>query len=92
MDTTEQPIQVVQKAATVEEIIADHINGLGGYAIAEKYGLETDKVKQIINEADQRLAFVPAGVEAPVDALPEAVVKPLAEGENPEVGSVKGHK
>lgn len=95
MDLNE-PVQQVQVAATVQDIINDHINALSGYQIAEKYGLDTDKVKQIINEADQRLAFVPADADgnkvAPVDAVVEPIIAPLPEGENPETGQVVGHK
>jgi len=90
-----EPI-VVQKAATVEDIVADHIAGLGGYAIAEKYGLDTEKVKQIINDADQKLAFVPANEDgtktAPVDAVIEPLVEPLEEGQDPDPKNPKGHK
>jgi len=92
----QEPVQQVQVAATVQDIINDHINGLSGYQIAEKYGLDTEKVKHIINEADRRLAFVPADENgnktAPVDAVIEPIIQPLPEGENPEVGKVKGHK
>lgn len=95
MDLTE-PIQQVQVAASVQDIVTDHINGLSGYQIADKYGLDTDKVKQIINEADRRLAFVPADKDgnkvAPVDAVVEPIIQPLPEGEGPTPGKVTGHK
>lgn len=95
MDANE-PIVQVQKAATVQDIVEDHINGLSGYQIADKYGLDTDVVKRIINEQDQKLAFVPADANgnkvAPVDAVAEPVIEPLPEGQNPEVMSTKGHK
>lgn len=83
-----EPIQV-QKSATVEEIVEDHINGLGGYAIAEKYGLDTDVVKRIIADADARHAFVPEGVEPPVDSINDPVIVPLKEGEEPQVKTGK---
>jgi len=92
----DEPIVEVQRAATVQDIVNDHVSGLGGYAIAEKYGLDTERVKQIISDADARLAFVPAdengNKQAPVDSIVESIIQPLPEGENPEVGKVKGHK
>lgn len=95
MDLNE-PVQQIQRAATVQDIITDHINSLSGYQIAEKYGLDTDVVKRIISEADQRLAFVPAKEdgtkEAPIDAIIEPLIQPLPEGQNPEPMSTKGHK
>ncbi len=98
-----EPIIEVQKAATVQDIINDHlgneekrIHPLSGYQIAEKYGLDPEKVKQIISEADSRLAFVPADENgnkiAPVDSIVESIIQPLPEGENPEPGKGKGHK
>lgn len=92
----DEPIVEVQRAATVQDIVTDHINGLGGYEIATKYGLDSERVKQIIADADVRLAFVPpdeqGNIIAPVDSLSDSVIKPLEEGENPEPGKVKGHK
>lgn len=92
----DEVVQEVQKAATVQDIITDHINALSGYQIADKYGLDTEKVKAIINDADRKGAFVPAGVDTnDLDVLPEhqdAIIQPLPEGENPEPGKVKGHK
>lgn len=86
--------QVVSRQATVGDIINDHMNGVGGYAIAEKYNLDPFKVQEIIAAADAAGKFIPPGAPVPVDKVtdtPEAVpvaptpaVEPLVEGENPE--------
>jgi len=92
----DEPVVQIQKAATVQDIVDAHIAGKSGYEIAEEYGLETDKVKQIIAEADSRLAFVPPNEDgekvAPIDSVIEPVIEPLAEGQDPVPGQVKGHK
>ena len=74
----------VQKSASMKDIINDHMAGLSGYDIADKYGLDTEKVKELIAQADSEGKFIPDGKEIPVDSQvsrPEA----LKEGENPEV-------
>lgn len=92
MNPDELVVQEVQKAATVQDLVNDHINGLGGYEIAAKYGMDTERVKDILREANNRGAFVPAGTEMPVDHVEEAAIVPLDEGEAPLAGSPKGHK
>lgn len=98
-----EPIQQVQKAATVADIVNDHMGNeekrvmpLSGYQIAEKYGLDPERVKEVLAKADANLDFVPADKDGnkipPVDSLYEPIIAPLKEGENPEVGKVKGHK
>jgi len=79
--------EIVQKQATVEQIIKDHMAGVGGYAIAEKYGMDTDKVKQIINEANDAGKFIPDGVRPSADFSDDEPVKPLVEGVNPDAKS-----
>lgn len=86
------PVQPIQRAATMADIVKDHNLGLSGYAIAAKYGLDTEVVKRLINEANEKLMFVPKGKEAPVDALGEPLIQPLAEGEEPSAKSPRGHK
>jgi hypothetical protein len=76
--------QIIHPQATVGDIIRDHINGLGGYEIAEKYSLSTNKVQEIIFAADKAGKFIPAGKQAPVDKIDDFVPEPLAEGENPK--------
>lgn len=92
----EEPVQVIQKAATVQDIINDHMAGLSGYQIADKYGLDTERVKVIINDADRRGAFIPKEADVDnLDVLPEnqdTLIQPLPEGEEPKPGSTKGHK
>jgi hypothetical protein len=86
----------VQVSATVGDIINDHINGLSGYQIAAKYNIDTERVKKIISDADNRLAFVPPDEnghrEAPVDFVGETLIEPLAEGEDPSPKNPRGHK
>jgi len=86
-----EPIQV-QRGATMQDLVNDHINGLSGYAIAAKYGMDTEQVKRLINDADKRLMFVPKGQDAPIDAMSEPLIQPLAEGEDPSNKSPRGHK
>ena len=74
----------VQKSASMQDIINDHMAGLSGYDIADKYGLDTEKVKELIAQADSEGKFIHDGKEIPVDSQvnrPEA----LKEGQNPEV-------
>lgn len=75
---------VVQQQATVGDIIDAHMHGMGGYAIAEKFGIDTEKVKQIIHDADVAGKFIPKGAAVPVDKV-EDVPAPIEEGVNPEV-------
>lgn len=96
MEDTQLVNDVVQKQATVGDIINDHINGLGGYEISDKYGIDPKKVQEIIFAADAAGKFIPKGSPVPVDKVTdtpaevtEAVVaapavEPLVEGENPE--------
>lgn len=100
MEDSQLVTDVVQKQATVGDIINDHINGVGGYAIAEKYGLDPKKVQEIVFAADAAGKFIPKGAEVPVDkvsdtpepevapveavATPAPAVDPIVEGENPE--------
>lgn len=69
----------IQKAASVEQIVADHIKGLGGYEIADKYGLDSEVVKDVIKAAEARGDLKPGAKPAE-----PAATEPLAEGENPE--------
>lgn len=64
---------VVQKQATVGDIITDHITGLGGYQIAQKYGIDPEKVKKIVAQANEEGRFIPAGVEPEPEASDLAV-------------------
>ena len=72
----------VQKSASMQDIINDHMAGVSGYAIAEKYGLDTEKVKQLIDEADKAGKFIPDGGKIPVDS-DVSRIEPLVEGHNP---------
>lgn len=83
MDPNEIVQEVVQKSATVQDIIDGHIAGLSGYAIAEKFGIDPEKVKEIIRDAEARGAFIPKGVEQAADVV-EDKVEALVEGVNPE--------
>lgn len=76
---------VVQKQATVGDIIEAHISGMGGYEIADKYGVDPEKVKMVIARADAAGKFIPEGVERPVDMLSDLpdLAQPLDEGINP---------
>lgn len=96
--------QVVSRQATVGDIINDHINGVGGYAIAEKYNLDPKKVQDIVFAADAAGKFIPAGASVPVDKVtdtpaavvvappapevPAPAVDPLEEGDNPEPAQI----
>lgn len=73
---------VVQKKATVKDILDAHIQGMGGYEIAEKFGIDTEKVKDIIRVADEEGKFIPDGAAAPVDKVSDNP-EPLNEGVNP---------
>lgn len=50
---------VINPQATTENITEDHIKGLSGYAIAEKYGMDDEKVKVIIRDLEASGAFEP---------------------------------
>lgn len=89
MDNSQVVNQVVSRQATVGDIINDHIHGLGGYEIAEKYNLDPKKVQDIIFAADESGKLMPAGQPAPIDKVTDTpviapAVEPLQEGENPE--------
>lgn len=89
MEDTQVVNQVVQKQATVGDIVNDHINGVGGYEIAEKYGIDPMKIQQIIQDADAAGKFIPVGSPVPIDKVTDTpvlapAVEPLEEGENPE--------
>ena len=50
---------VINPQATTESITEDHIKGLSGYAIAEKYNMESEKVKIILRDLEEQGAFEP---------------------------------
>lgn len=50
---------VINPQATTESITQDHIAGLSGYAIAEKYNMESEKVKIILRDLEEQGAFEP---------------------------------
>ena len=87
----DEPI-IVQKQATVGELLNDHMHGIGITAIGEKYGIDPSRVGQIIRDADAAGRFIPTTAEVPVDKVtdtperevPEPAVEPVVEGENPE--------
>jgi hypothetical protein len=56
---------VINPQATTESITQDHINGLSGLAIAEKYGMDDEKVKSIIRDLDASGAFEPKPTPTP---------------------------
>lgn len=72
----------IQKSASLQQIIDDHLVGLSGYDIADKYGLDTEKVKQILQDANDEGKFIPDGVTPSADFSDRPT--PLAEGVNPE--------
>ena len=72
----------VQRAASVQNIVDDHMAGVSGYAIADKYGMDTEKVKDIINKANDEGRFIPDGFKPSADY--SDTPKPLVEGENPD--------
>lgn len=72
---------IVQKQATRSDVIKDHIAGMGGYAIAEKYGLDTEKVKEILQQADAEGKFIPGGLGGDADSNFED--NKIVEGVNP---------
>ena len=80
----------VQRSATLEEIVADHMVGLSGYAIAEKYSMDTEQIKGILNQANEDGKFIPdTGATDPIvrDSQQPVVTpsaQPLTEGENPK--------
>ena len=71
----------VQKQATVQDVIDKHMAGVGGYQIAEDLGMDTEKVKQIIQDANDSGKFIPEG--GVVTSQDDRVVA-LEEGENPK--------
>lgn len=77
------PLNVVQKQATVGELITDYIAGEGITAIAEKYGLAPEKVRDVIQQADREGKLIPPGAEVPIDKVSDTP-EPLVEGKNPE--------
>ncbi len=83
--------QVVQVKATVGNIVNDYINGMGGYAIADKYGLDTDKVANILRDADAAGKFIPKGAPVPIDKVTDTPA-PIVEGNTPEPETVASSK
>lgn len=79
------PVQVVQKQATVGELIKDYMNGKGITQIAEEYGVAPEKVRDVIQQADREGKFMPKGSTASVDKVSDTP-EPLTEGENPPPG------
>lgn len=73
----------VQRSATVQQIVDDHMAGVSGYDIADKYGMDTEKVKEIIQKANDEGKFIPDGTKPSADFADAP--KPLKEGENPKV-------
>ena len=80
----------VQKSTSMQDIIDDHMNGVSGYEIADKYGMDTEKVKQLIDQAEKEGKFIPDSgatdplvrdVQQPKVASPS---QPLVEGVNPK--------
>lgn len=62
--------QVIHKQATVGDIIQRYIHGANAYDIAEEFGLDAEKVKEIIVHANTAGKFRPAGQPDELD-LPE---------------------
>ena len=74
----------------MQDIINDHMNGVSGYEIADKYGMDTEKVKKLIEQANQEGKFIPeSGATDPlVRDIQQPKVpnpsQPLVEGVNPK--------
>lgn len=80
-----QTVGVVQQQATVGQIIDDYINGAGITAIAEKYGVAPEKVRDVVMQADREGKFIPEGASVPIDKVTDTpVVEPIVEGETPK--------
>lgn len=69
MDLTTPVTQVVQKQATIGDLLNDYMHGLGITQISEKWGIHIDKVAQVIKQADAEGKFIPPGIEAPIDKV-----------------------
>lgn len=84
---------VVQKSATVGDIIERYIKGISPLAIAEEFGLDVNKVGQLIHDAEAAGKFIPEGIEASIDKVTDTpkrkVPKPLVEGENPTMATTE---
>lgn len=75
----------VQKAASMQNIIDDHMAGVSGYAIAEKYDMDTEKVRLLIQEANDSGKFIPTSAGGEQYTSQHDRVVALEEGKNPEV-------
>lgn len=78
--------QVIHKQATIGDIIQRYIHGRNAYEIAEEFGLEAEKVKEIILHANAAGQFRPAGQPDELDVPEEAPEAPQAPA--PEVAPV----
>lgn len=93
LDTSQLVQDVVQKQATVGDLIDDYMKGLGISKIAEKWGVAVKKVAEVISRANDEGKFIPPDVEVPIDKVtptPDRQPKPgtgetfLKEGEAPK--------
>lgn len=73
MDLGSPLSQVVQKQATIGDILEDYTKGLHASAIAEKYGLDAAKVQQVIFQANQEGKFIPDDVTPEPEASDQAI-------------------
>lgn len=77
MDNDQPVDQVIHKQATVGDIIQRYIHGKNAYDIAEEFGLDSEKVKEIILSANAAGKFRPEGQADELD-IPEAPAAPVA--------------
>lgn len=66
---------IVQKQATVKDILDGHMAGMSGLEIANKYGIDSERVKEIIRQADEEGRFIPPGESDPVDKVSDSKKK-----------------
>ena len=94
MDLDSQLVEVVQKQATVGDLLSDYMQGLGITKIAEKWGVDVAKVSKIIKQADAEGKFIPPGVEVSIDKVTDTPPRPIVEGVPPvsTVASTKNTK
>ncbi len=92
LDRSQLVQDVVQKQATVGDLIDDYMHGMGITAIGEKWGVSAKKVGEVISRANDEGKFIPPDVEVPIDKVtptPDRQPKPgtgetfLKEGEAP---------